>query len=500
MALPTLPSCWSHKHQHIEKQMARMHEQQQRFRDQWESATNYYKGQTETNRIRNALTSDAAYRKSMETYASLDERTRKIASLQRRREKLKTLLDKERNEYEAELRGLSIGNYSRLQDIKNKTENLKSAREEKRQQLAEEKLYEHWRQNNEHLRKVQTDLHRDHVKEAWGDQTERKIREKKKEEVVDQKFANQYEQARIKAMENIRRKEEQRIKEEKERAKILKQQMADLKAREKAAASLKREEEEIMKEEWELEKLQEERRKMEEQRKKSELQRFLHHQFRAQLRRRAQQIQQELQLDREILRRLEVEEQRNKEIQTARQMKAKEDVKWMKEVLEQQLKLEKEREAELDLIYREEGRRVWEQREKEWERERMAREKLMAEVLGERAGQIQERAEQNRMQQQEVLQEREELIEMMDEVHKTARLDKEEEERRKKMITEQLRGQISERQRDIDTRREQEEQEKERVKRLEQDYEEIMREEEERMRQMGFTERRRPRSSRAGWE
>jgi len=50
------------------------------------------------------------------------------------------------------------------------------------------------------------------------------------------------------------------------------------------------------------------------------------------------------------------------------------------QVLEEQLKLEQEREAELDLLYREEARRMWEQREDEWKRERLAREKLMQEV------------------------------------------------------------------------------------------------------------------------
>lgn len=52
----------------------------------------------------------------------------------------------------------------------------------------------------------------------------------------------------------------------------------------------------------------------------------------------------------------------------------------MGKVLEAQLKVEKQREAELDLVYREEARRMWEQREEEWRKERLAREKLMMEV------------------------------------------------------------------------------------------------------------------------
>ena len=44
------------------------------------------------------------------------------------------------------------------------------------------------------------------------------------------------------------------------------------------------------------------------------------------------------------------------------------------------MKVEKKREEELDLIYREEARRMWDKREEEWSRERDARKKLMSQV------------------------------------------------------------------------------------------------------------------------
>jgi len=61
--------------------------------------------------------------------------------------------------------------------------------------------------------------------------------------------------------------------------------------------------------------------------------RFLHHQFKAQLRRRALQIQEELEFDREILKMLQAEEERRQEAETERNKKAKADVQWMKEVI-----------------------------------------------------------------------------------------------------------------------------------------------------------------------
>ena len=51
------------------------------------------------------------------------------------------------------------------------------------------------------------------------------------------------------------------------------------------------------------------------------------------------------------------------------------------QVVEEQLSLERAREAELDNLYKEEAARQWEKREEQWRREGAAREHLMREVL-----------------------------------------------------------------------------------------------------------------------
>ncbi len=56
-------------------------------------------------------------------------------------------------------------------------------------------------------------------------------------------------------------------------------------------------------------------------------------------------------LDRKILESLAEKEEVDKAQQTARQEQAKADAAWMKQVVEEQLKLEKAREAELDMLY-----------------------------------------------------------------------------------------------------------------------------------------------------
>ena len=56
----------------------------------------------------------------MNAYATLDEKNKKVAALHKRRQKLQNMLMKENSEYEAELKKLSLNNYSRLQELQDR--------------------------------------------------------------------------------------------------------------------------------------------------------------------------------------------------------------------------------------------------------------------------------------------------------------------------------------------------------------------------------------------
>ncbi|NWS78398.1 TCHP protein, partial [Crotophaga sulcirostris] len=256
------------------------------------------------------------------------------------------------------------------------------------------------------------------------------------------RYENKYELARREALERMQREEEKRRLAEKKQAEMLLQQIEELKLREAEATKLKKEQESLLKQRWELESLEEERRQMEEHRKKKELGRFLRHQCNAQLKRRAQQIQEELEMDRQILSALLEKEDEDQRRQSARRERAVADVAWMKRVIEEQLQLEKEREAELETIFREEARKVWEKREEEWEREKKARDHLMNEVLAGRQRQIQEKMELNRRAQEESIKCREQLIKELEEAKELSRREKEQEEELKAAHRQELEAQV----------------------------------------------------------
>uniref|UniRef100_A0A8C9MSW2 Trichoplein keratin filament-binding protein n=1 Tax=Serinus canaria TaxID=9135 RepID=A0A8C9MSW2_SERCA len=250
-------------------------------------------------------------------------------------------------------------------------------------------------------------------------------------------YENEYETAQGEALERTRQEEEKPQLE-----KTLLQQIEELKLQETKATKLKKEQENLLKQQWELENLEEERKQMEEHRRKKELGRFLKHQCDVQLRRRAQQVQEELEIDRQILSALLEKEEEDQSQQSARRGRAVADVAWMKKVIEEQLQLEKEREAELETIFREEAKKIWEKREEEWEREKVARDRLMSEVLAGRQHQIQEKMELNRRAQEESIKYREQLIKELEEAKEGTRREKEQEEEQQRAHRRELQAQV----------------------------------------------------------
>ena len=71
----------------------------------------------------------------MDAYKKRDEREIKGLKLQARKNKLKQLLDTERDSYEAELKGLSPGNYQRLKGMRDRTDDLKTRKESARKEV-----------------------------------------------------------------------------------------------------------------------------------------------------------------------------------------------------------------------------------------------------------------------------------------------------------------------------------------------------------------------------
>uniref|UniRef100_A0A8D2CNA8 Trichoplein keratin filament-binding protein n=1 Tax=Sciurus vulgaris TaxID=55149 RepID=A0A8D2CNA8_SCIVU len=447
MALPTLPSYWCSRRL-LGQQAARQRqrEQEARLRQQWDQNSHYFRMSDICSSKQAEWSSEASYLRSMHAYQQERMKEEKRKSLEARRERLRQLMLEEQDLLARELQELRLSMNLRERRIREQHGSLKSAREEQRKLIAEQLLYEHWKKNNPKLREIELELHKKHVINSWETQKEEKKQQEATKEQEKRRYENEYETARREAMERMKAEEERRHLEDKLQAEALLQQMEELKLKEMEATKLKKEQENLLKQRWELERLEEERKQMAAFRRKAELGRFLRHQYNAQLNRRTQQIKEELEADKRILQALLEEEDAAQRVHLARREQALADVAWMKQVIEEQLQLERAREAELQALLREEAKEMWEKREAEWARERSARDRLMNEVLTGRQQQIQEKIEQNRRAQEESLRHREQLIQNLEEARESARRAKEESEELKSARKQELAAQVAERQ------------------------------------------------------
>ncbi|XP_036028063.1 trichoplein keratin filament-binding protein [Onychomys torridus] len=487
MALPTLPSYWC-SGRPLDQQVARQRqrEQEAQLRLQWEENSRYFRISDIHSSKQAEWSSETSYRRSMHAYQREKLKEEKRMSLEVRRERLRQLVLEEQDLLAAELEGLRLNMSLRERRIREQHRDLKSAREEQRKLIAEQLLYEHWKKNSPKLREIELDLHKKHVIDSWATQKEEKKQQEATEQQEKQRFENEYEAARREAMERLRAEAEKRQQEDKLLAQALCRQMEELKQKEMEATKLKKEQENLLQQHWELEKLEEERRQMAALRRKAELGRFLRHQYNAQLHRRTQQIQEELEADGRILQALLEKEGELQRVELARREQALADAAWMKQVIEEQLQLEKAREAELQLLLREEAKEMWERREAEWAREQSARDRLMNEVLMGRQQQIQEKIEQNRRAQEETLKHREKLIQSLEEAKQSAQRAKEEKEELKSARKQELEAQVAERQLQAWEAAQQAEAEEEEVQQAEQLSDALLQQEAKTMAEGGY--------------
>lgn len=489
MALPTMPRYWTSRKNIYEQAIIKQRNHQNDFHERWSKDAEYWNKSNVATHKQNAWESDASLRSSLDKYKSDNEKNLKAINLQRRRLLLANMLKKERREYEAELKGFSKANYSRLEDMRDRADVLRSAREEKRKGLAEEKLYEHWRQNNPDLRRVEQDLVKEKVVGSWAGQVDETKARKEQEKKEIERIELEMEEERLAGIDSDRRKVEEKLDEEKRLKRILVEQMDELKNREYEAERLKKQEEELQQEQWRLGRIDEERKRVELARQQREHGRVLLRQHKTQMMRRSKQIQEELELDKKILNSLIEQEHELDHIQTARREKAKADAEWMRQVIEDQIRLEKTREAELEMLYQDEAARMWQKRDAEWEREKKARERLMQEVLDDRQQQIELRIEENREQQELSLKHREQLLREMEVANQMTHRDKKLAEAQKEAVKLDLQEQIFSRKEREEIARQREDEEAQREQADNEEYTEFLRQETERMRIQGPTPR-----------
>ncbi|KAI0240574.1 Trichoplein keratin filament-binding protein [Lamellibrachia satsuma] len=333
MALPHLPTTYTTSKNIYERSIVDKRNRENEFRQTWLQNATFFQQADLTAAKKRTWESDISFNDSMNAWKTSHTTETKTLNLQRRKVKLREMLRQEQAQLEAELRELNADlSSARLGDMKDRAGSLKSAREEKRKQMAQELLYEHWKVNNPKLKQLESELHKKHVVGEWGKQMDlhqqRMAEERRLKEVIERRM----EEERLDGLDREAEKERERLDEERRLKQMQKDQIRELKEKELEAQRLKDDEEMLMHNQWQLEELENHRREVEKQRRKVEFGRVLLRQHAAALRRRSCVIQQELIEDRKFLERLMAQEEEDRAIQTARREKTKADAAWMKQV------------------------------------------------------------------------------------------------------------------------------------------------------------------------
>lgn len=191
-----------------------------------------------------------------------EQKQQRIQSVKDRQFKLKNLLMNDSLKYEQEVKELRVNgkeNSNTLDVMKNRIDSIKSAREEDRKRLAEEKLYQRWRENNPEIRQIESKQLDKYVHDAWSDQVKEKQEAVRLLEEEDNEYFRYLEAEQQKAQDLDLELQRLKLNREIELKEILKQQMIELKQREAESEILNREEADLVQEQYEMVKLNEQR-------------------------------------------------------------------------------------------------------------------------------------------------------------------------------------------------------------------------------------------------
>jgi len=311
------------------------------------------------------------------------------ASLQERRAKLAALLSAEQKAYEQEMIDMEEAPAQRFERMANRAYELKKRREDERQAIVKEKLYQQWRAGQDELRTMDTQItqlkviaDRDH---QLVEKEHRRVAERDYDKVFDQLWYEGY-------LAKIEREDlEKQLKKERngEQQRILALQL-DMKADRVAADKAKLDKEaEEMKKIWATQEREEKEALVQaviagrENRKKAD--EFI----KVQQAKRAAEAKEEQDFDKAFVAGVLERERKVAEQEENEKKKAKSKAIEFTEALKIEMAKNAEDEEELVRLQHEEAERQWAKRYAQWEKEELARRKLMHEVYTDRAQQVQ---------------------------------------------------------------------------------------------------------------
>lgn len=434
-------------HRLREESLARKRNQEYHKQLFWNDITNYYKTWDLQVSKYNVWASQP-----QSPVSAKQEKLLEKESLEQRRAKLKELLAHEKKQLEEELKELNKrqksarSSYKPISEDKIESVDLEMMMKEQengRHEAAIQK-YHQWKAEHPILQNLKKNRCQESMKKCWIEQMKEKQRQKEKEKELMQKLEEENEKQR--KLEEEREVEVARKKQEEMRQlkNYLLNQIQEVKLKDEITEQLKLEEQKEIKLKMELERIAVERNQVEKQRRNRELRSILRHQYQTRLKQRNKQIQEELQEDKrlidEITRCIEKEEAEDNKIR----IEARKEIDRANAMLAEYTRLEKQREREMEFMFFEEARKMWQNQETRWNAEQEARNHLMRDVLITIQKQVKDKLQKNAEKHTVLINEKEALIQSIEDVNKQLKEKETETARKKKEYMMDLQRQIKE--------------------------------------------------------
>lgn len=474
-------------------------------REQWQDVTQYFKTWERVGNKYSSWTCNSYYDQVENLNKNLRQESEHQKRLCERREKLTNLLLQEKIQHEVEMKELSAKRSGKLTpdtsavyDIP--TESLEKVNielyrrhQESLRRQAELKQHQAWKANHPTLMEFSRKLHNNFVQRSWIDQILEKQKEREKEE--REKAAEELERLRqIRAeQEKEREEKEQKKKEVLQLKEELKKQMELLRLEQEKCDRLKLEEEREYQLQREVDEILAQRELEQKKRRNREYGLFLTKQYHLKLKQAARLVQEDMKEDQRLLAEFQsrIIGEHCLDEQLKRESRA--EIDRANAILSQLLERERARAREMDFIFQEDARRMWEKQEAKWNAEQEARNRLLQEVLTTIRAQIESKLESNLAAQRELLAEREKLLQSVEEAHASVEAKQREIEERNREWTSDVEAQMIEK----EMRKKEEElkaaQERDREIQAAAEEERKLSEELERMRTSTFVPQYRPR-------
>ncbi|KAI8919135.1 tumor suppressor, Mitostatin-domain-containing protein [Powellomyces hirtus] len=320
-----------------------------------------------------------------------------VEMLEGRRERLRQLLQQDEVRHRAGLAAAEPTRESRVEAMRARVNELKAKRELERQAVVEEKLLQRWRNECDELRGVESKILETEVADARAGQL---IEHQHKVELAAQEkryFDHLWEQDRLRKIEREDADRERRQALNAATAATLKEQLYMLKMKAQEEERLKQEEAALMRQDLELQKIAEERAHAQKLASQRLIRLDLDSFNKAKVQARQREVQDALELDLKVVNAFFRMDEQEKETKSRRKEELKREMKMYMDHLREQQAIEKERAREIDRLYVEESKKLWQGRADKWQREQRARERLMQEVIAGRKEQLEHAINQNRV-------------------------------------------------------------------------------------------------------